>query len=354
MPYADFAKIAGLPRAYGSIDANVFSSEKLDGWIFVPDQELVSVKAYVDGEFIASAELQPRPDVARIYHRMPFALHSGFHVSDPRENRDAKPLFRVSIVGCAGPGGDGEVARFDTICFSRDLIPQIPIPPADLLRRIQGDERVDYYRLRGFRFYLQMRDAIAKHREIDSVKRILDWGCGTGCVTSSFILGNESWCIDGCDIDKEAITWCAENIPGGRFQPSDECSPLPYANGVFDVVIALGVVGSAGTQVFERWLPELRRVLAPRGIVLITVHGPFGARVRFPREALSQLTEHGLFNGFEFDARNPPDSRDIIYRGGYFLSPHYVATKWTQYFRVLEHREGEMNSDQDLVILERD
>ena len=89
--------------------------------------------------------------------------------------------------------------------------------------------------------------------------------------------------LHGCDIDPEAIAWCAANIPGA-FELSDVDPPLPYEKESMDVVIATSVFThlTQGSQM--RWLREMRRILTPGGLLLASVAGPDVARLgRSPR-----------------------------------------------------------------------
>jgi SAM-dependent methyltransferase len=334
---------ANLRRARGYLDEPVdFRANLLTGWALLPDVELSSVRVSLNGAPAGSAAVELRPEVAGAYPRIPHAGRSGFRVAlRPGQLRPAG-VNRASVLGCRGRR---PVARFDTLFFPAGCVPAVPTPPLTLVGRVQDERDAKLYRGLGYRYYLQFREAVACHRAPGTVRRLLDWGCGSGRVAAYFLAEPNGPQVFGCDIDPEAVAWCRENLRPGEFTAVAPAPPLPYPDGAFDVVVSLAVMAAFGPEAYALWLPELRRVLAPGGLFLGSVQGAFTASFEYPAAALRHLLRDGIFDG----GRGPEGGQ---WRG-FFLTREYVEREWSRYFEVLEHLEGEINSDEDLVVARR-
>ena len=353
---AELQALESLRPAHGFPDETCFDTLSLAGWILLPDHKLSWVAAYLDGVPVGSAAVaQPRPDVAKIYHRSPHADKCGFTRTFAEEvTQGLIRIDRALRLTLVGFDGDRPLARLRTVIFPDQVAPPVPIPPPALVEEIQGDEDPVNYKTLGYRFYCQILDLITRWRDPRSLRTILDWGCGSGRLTAHFLAAPGGPKVFGCDINARAIAWCLANHPGAEFRVVAPTPPLPYRDGVFDLVLAVGVVGWCAPDGFTRVLPDLRRLLTPQGLLLISVQGAFAASVRFPPDALAQLARDGYLDGYGYDDLHPPSPEDVLYRGGYYLTSDYVARTWTPLgFRVLEYLEGELNSDQDLILLQR-
>ena len=94
--------------------------------------------------------------------------------------------------------------------------------------------------------------------------RILDVGCGTGANLDLLTQFGE---VEGVDISQDALSFCRErgfdNVRHGAAEQ------LPFADGSFDIVTALDVIEHLDDDLGS--LKEMRRVLGPRGRVLLFV-----------------------------------------------------------------------------------
>jgi len=63
--------------------------------------------------------------------------------------------------------------------------------------------------------------------------------------------------------------------------------PLPYAAESFDVIYCLSVFTHLNETMQDAWLAELRRVLQPGGLLILTVHGHNAAAILTPAEQLN-------------------------------------------------------------------
>jgi len=96
--------------------------------------------------------------------------------------------------------------------------------------------------------------------------RMLDVGCGDGYWSGRIA----RWCgarADGVDVDPAAIATAARRDGGVTFRVAS-AEDLPFAGGVFDLVVSLSVLQFVRRG--ERALGEMRRVLRPGGRLVLT------------------------------------------------------------------------------------
>jgi SAM-dependent methyltransferase len=303
----------------------------------------------LNGTLVGSGKvLESRPDVIDFFRGIPHARGSGYHIELSRGQVRPTEVYRASVVGCQQ---GRPVARLDTLLFAKDLVPAVPIPPPRFIEKTQGGHDREVYKTLGFRYYHQFRNAICRHRDWGSVRRILDWGCGSGRVAANFLAASDGPQVFGCDIDRDAIAWCRKHLPRGQFTRIAPEPALPYPDATFDVVISLAVLACFGPDTYDAWLPELSRVLAPGGLFLASVQGAFAASFEFPPAAVPELLRDGIFDGGRCDTADAFHAEGQW--RGYYLTGDYVQREWSKYFEVLEYLEGEINADQDLVVVRR-
>jgi SAM-dependent methyltransferase len=105
------------------------------------------------------------------------------------------------------------------------------------------------------------------------VERVLDFGCGCGRTLRWLMESYPATHFYGADVDADAVEWCARNLRNGVFVNSRPEPPLPFQSGYFDVVYCFSVFTHLDERMQDMWLIEIKRVLKPGGIVILTVHG---------------------------------------------------------------------------------
>jgi SAM-dependent methyltransferase len=196
--------------------------------------------------------------------------------------------------------------------------------------------------------------------KVGDFAKILDFGCGCARVLRWLPQEAPASQIHGCDIDEQAIAWCQANLPAMTFATNGAEPPLPYADETFDLVLNHSVFTHIDERMQDLWLAELRRVLKPAGIALLSVHGPFAFG----------LTEHASrFEGDMATIMRREIERDGIlymtsdsYVGSSFPSyyhttfhaPWYVFEHWSQWFSVRAYLPRADLSFQDIILLQRD
>jgi SAM-dependent methyltransferase len=148
---------------------------------------------------------------------------------------------------------------------------QLPIPPPELR---MGYGRTDAH-------YLEMgrstSDAIRRALGaygigLSAGGAILDWGCASGRVLRHFAPEAAELELWGCDQDAPHISWARHNLsPPLHFVTSTAYPHLPFEDDKFRFIYGISVFTHL-YQLVDAWLMEFRRILAPGGYALFTIH----------------------------------------------------------------------------------
>ena len=113
---------------------------------------------------------------------------------------------------------------------------------------------------------------------------MLDLGCGDGRFTAEIATAGGR--VVGADVAQAAIDRAAARYPGLEFARVEIDAELPFADSAFDLVWASEVIEHVSDT--ARWLSEARRVLTPRGVLLITT--PSHGRLRLALGGLERFS----------------------------------------------------------------
>ena len=149
----------------------------------------------------------------------------------------------------------------------------LPLPPAQLMFLVQGTTNVREFLTDGRGTALGVLDVLQDSGiDIDSSKRVLDFGCGCGRVIRHLyaMTGARFY---GSDYNPQLIDWCKRNLRFAQFEVNGVSPPLAYEKEQFDLVYALSVFTHLPENLQLAWMSELSRVLRPGGHLLMTTHG---------------------------------------------------------------------------------
>ncbi|MCC6987893.1 MAG: class I SAM-dependent methyltransferase [Acidobacteria bacterium] len=223
------------------------------------------------------------------------------------------------------------------------------LPPAALRFKVRGTPSGDVFARVGRDSARQIDDALGRGgRSLADDRAILDFGCGCG--------GTLTWvrelapqaALSGTDIDGEAIAWCRAQLPWAAFGVNAAQPPLPYADAAFELVYALSVFTHLDEAHQRQWLAELRRVIAPGGTCLVTLHGPDTATSLSSRDR-QRLTDHG----FAFVRTNATRGLFPEWYQNAYHEPWYVQETFAEYFDVGTYVPRGLIGHQDIVVLSR-
>ena len=198
------------------------------------------------------------------------------------------------------------------------------------------------------------------------VRSGLDFGCGSGRVLPhvAALAPQARWY--GCDVDGGAIAWAARHRPELSWAISGSEPPLPFASESFDLVYSISVFSHLDEALQDRWLGELRRILARGGAALLSVHGAHALEQFRSRQASTSWCRPGAFArgplvagefAFEPYVRSVWNRSDLPGVGSeYGLAFHdgdYLRRHWSEWLEVVAVREQAISGWQDLVVCRR-
>ena len=133
--------------------------------------------------------------------------------------------------------------------------------------------------------------------------RVLDLGCGIGDLTAELATATAGPRVDagpgagpttatgpapvGVEVAQAAVTRARSRHPQLEFRLAPIDGPIPAPDGSFDVVWSSEVIEHVADT--GRWLSEIRRVLVPRGRLLLTT--PDHGRLRLAVHGLERYSE---------------------------------------------------------------
>jgi SAM-dependent methyltransferase len=201
---------------------------------------------------------------------------------------------------------------------------------------------------------------------LPEVRSVLDFGCGSGRVLPHMAALLDGASCTGCDVDAGAITWAARHLSGCSWSLSGAEPPLPFGDEQFDLIYSISVFSHLDEELQDRWLAELRRVLAPGGIALLTVHGPHAfeqfrtgaVRTRWCPDAAFARGPLGpdefVFEPYARSLWNRAELPGVSSRYGLaFHGAGYVRARWRRWLEVVGVRERGVSDWQDVVVCRR-
>lgn len=335
------------PAGRGYVDHVVpgDGSVLVGGWLFAPGRSLDGFRLRFDGRTVTEDPPIRREDVALAFPDWAEATTSGFAFRPAVTEAALRRGFLLVVEGL----DRGEVTARIRLRYRAGFHDGFPDPPAPLRRRVVNSEELRTYWLGG----LQTHDEMARRIERwwgRTPRRLLDWGCGCGRVTSFFLRDLPRTEVHGCDIDGEAIAWCRASL-GERFAVIDPFPPTPYADGSFDVVVGYSVLTHLRRELQTAWMAEVRRLLAPGGLLLATLHGEFVMAFARNPQVDEEVAATGV-SDCQADANLDGIAPAGYYRGTY-QSRAYTTGELARGFEVLEYVPQAITNFQDLVVLRR-
>ncbi len=242
-------------------------------------------------------------------------------------------------------------------------------PPKEVQERFVGssfatalDEAFNFYSL------VKMYGAsLSAPINQDSV--FLDFGMGWGRYTRLFWKDIPEYNLYGVDVHPDMINLCHEtNVPGTHYK-IDHDSILPFADGVFTVIIAYSVFTYLPEPLHRHWLAELSRVAATGCLFVLTVEPPrfidFCANISDNAESSwhQALASH-VGDGVALKARI--DKSEYVYLptgggdhlpsdiyGDCVIPKSYIIRNWSPLFEVRDYIDDPQRFWQAVVVLQK-
>ena len=202
----------------------------------------------------------------------------------------------------------------------------IVLPPDELITRIGDDpgDTVDEYHAIGAR-HRQLLESYLPADWVWSDKTYLDWGAGAGRLVRHFLPEAETNRVIGADIHEPSVRWIQENLAPVEGLLVHEEPGIALEDDSVDLVSGYSVMTHI-TDHWAGWLLEIRRVLRPGGLALLSFCGPSTFPVMLHREP--SIDEVGMLvlkygNPWKFGGPT------VLH------SPWWVQAHWGRAFTVL-------------------
>jgi SAM-dependent methyltransferase len=168
-------------------------------------------------------------------------------------------------------------ARLRVEWWLRDRFERRPtdlaVPPARLRFRVGEDSRLAAFLEVGRRTADNLETVLEKAGcPFTQGQAVLDFGCGCGRTLLWLVQRFPGVRWHGVDVDAEAIAWCREHFRGAAFEAGQPLPPLPYADASFHLVYAVSVFTHLSEDFQRAWAAELKRILKPGGVLLLSVY----------------------------------------------------------------------------------
>lgn len=200
-------------------------------------------------------------------------------------------------------------------------------------------------------------------RALPAIESVLDLGCGSARVLPHIATLAPSARLTGCDVDAAAIEWASRHHPQLEWAVSNYEPPLPFAERSFDLVYSISVLSHLDEPAQDRWLQEIRRVLRPGGVALLSVHGGYAfeqfrtgqvttgwcRRDAFAREPLGP--EEFVFEPYLRTVWNEGELPGVAEEYGLaFHGERYVREHWSRWLTVDAVVERALTGWQDVAV----
>jgi ubiquinone/menaquinone biosynthesis C-methylase UbiE len=119
---------------------------------------------------------------------------------------------------------------------------------------------------------ITLYEKVANHPNMESPS-VLDFGCGCGRMVRFLKNYSASSAIHACEVNPDQVDWCRDNLDHVQTSQCNALPPLPYQDQMFDLIYALSVFTHLSEEHATQWLSEMKRVLKPDGILIVTIHG---------------------------------------------------------------------------------
>jgi len=205
-----------------------------------------------------------------------------------------------------------------------------PVPPPHLAFDAYNHTNWKSYFDSGLMHAKVIADILNKEMMTDNSIRIFEWGSGPGRVIRHLQAELRYKYIElyGSDYNAESIKWCRDNIKGIRFFINQAKPPFPFEADFFDCIYAISVFTHLSEEMHFEWIRELRRVMKPNGLLILTTHGDSS------RDRLL-LREKQLYDSGKLIVRGDVKEGKKWYLA--YHPPRFIKNKLLKNFNIVSH-----------------
>ncbi len=193
-----------------------------------------------------------------------------------REVCASRPDLRAAFGDADSLGFRQWLGVYGVLEYPRIAAHYPPLPPEHLRATVCGGATLASHLQTGaedFRVLAELFE-IYGGRPFDSVRSVLDFGCGCGRELRWMQSALPAASMYGADVRKAATDWCGQNLRG-TFLANGILPPLDLPDDSIDFAYALSVWSHLSEEQGRVWMRELARVVRPDGLILVSTHGAF-------------------------------------------------------------------------------
>lgn len=171
-------------------------------------------------------------------------------------------------------------------------------PPVASMRRSAGTECAATFLLGGATQAMRIQQLLSDRfgRPLSSFADVLEIGCGAARLTR--YLSHLCPRVTAADIDAPHFDHDTAAWPNVKFHCIDDTPALPFDAPRFDLILCFGRPAYWPEPTAQAWLTELRRVLKPGGLVLLSIPGDAHALLsNTPTANLRAMHRDGIASG---------------------------------------------------------
>ena len=244
-----------------------------------------------------------------------------------------------------------------------------PLPPLEL-RQITAAPNLPEFLWTGLvdmDRIMTLYEKVANNANEESTT-ILDFGCGCGRMVRFLNNYSTSHAIHACEVNPDHVDWCRDNLNNIHVSKCDTLPPLPYQDQMFNLIYGLSIFTHLSENHATQWLSEMKRVLKPGGILIVTIHGLTALNTIKNSILHQQIFNLGSdvvtrtignfqeepFVFFKYNQNTIDIAKAGSEYGNTFIHPDYIYKNWAKEdIKVLEVIPGGLRNWQDIVILQR-
>jgi SAM-dependent methyltransferase len=221
----------------------------------------------------------------------------------------------------------------------------LPSPPPNLVFLISGSHSLENYYRQGAAG-AESITSILRHEQLEMGQfgRVLDFGCGCGRVLRQWHSFGATE-FHGTDINSAQVEWCARHLEFARFGKNELAPPTQYEDNQFNFIYAISVLTHLSSDLQIGWMREWERILAPGGVLLITVHG------ESRRASLNPSDQREFDRGEMIIRRSQYDGHNLCHT---YHPDRYVRSTLVGNLDVLSyHPAGAADANQDAYLVRK-
>lgn len=206
-------------------------------------------------------------------------------------------------------------------------------------------------------FYHAVKDEFERLGKKISTANVLDFGCGWGRITRTFLKDVPASNIQGIDVRPDIISLAKSLTTDIAFDVTSPAPPTKFSAETFDLIVAYSVFSHLPENIANEWIDEFARILKPGGLLVFTTrsrkHLVISSSLRNHQDpAFSSSAYAHMFEDFK-PAIDAYDRGEFVYAptgggkglpsetyGEAIIPEAYIKKHWTKKFDLLNFIES--------------